>query len=474
MNVSSYVEKEIGIEVFFTDTKGIGGKLKTFPEDFIVDETSILKPKLGDFTVARIRSRNWETNRLIRHISTALGISRKRIYFAGTKDKRAITTQLIGFHLPIENVKKMEIPDVEILEIYSSDKPVEIGGLIGNRFEITVRNVRLQGDELIATLKKSAEHILSYGGFPNFFGIQRFGAVRPITHIVGKHIIHGDFESAVFTYTGNPVGGEHKESFNARKFLEETHDFAESLKMYPKQLSFERAMMHYLVKHPDDYVNALRELPKNLLMMFVHAYQSYIFNKILSERIRRKLPLNEALIGDVVLPVDKNDLPDQKNSIMVEKRNQEKINKRIKENKAFVSGVVFGSETKFAEGEQGEIERKVVEDEKIKREDFIIPKMPELTSKGVRRNLLAPLKKIDYDIKDSTKLSNMEPPCEIPTEKPSVPLEKPEGFSRDVRKTSKCFPSHAEFTVTLNFELLKGSYATCLLREFMKGDVMDY
>jgi tRNA pseudouridine13 synthase len=165
--------------------------------------------------------------------------------------------------------------------------------------------------------------------------------------------------------------------------------------------------------------------------MFIHAYQSYLFNKILSERIRKGLPLNETLIGDIVLPVDKNNLPDQKNLIMVEKSNQEKINKRIKENKAFVSGIVFGAETRFAEGEQGEIERKVVDEEGVKREDFIIPKMPELTSKGVRRNLLAPLRKLDYDIKDST--------------------------------------------VTLNFELLKGSYATCLLREFMKSTgIMDY
>ncbi len=140
--------------------------------------------------------------------------------------------------------------------------------------------------------------------------------------------------------------------------------------------------------------------------------------------------MNEALIGDIVLPVDKNNLPDPKNLIRVSRINQEKINKKILENKAFVSGIVFGAETKFAEGEQGEIEQKIVEKEKIKREDFIIPKMPELSSKGLRRNLLATLKKIDYEINGNT--------------------------------------------VTLNFELPKGSYATSLLREFMKTDVRDY
>ncbi len=245
------VDKDIGINVFFTDTEGIGGKLKIFPEDFVVDEISI-EPKhvVGEYTIARIRVRNWETNRLIRQISKNLGISRKRISFAGTKDKKAVTTQLISIKAHIENVQKMRISDAEVLDIYTSNKPIEIGDLIGNRFKIIIRNATLQDDELQKNLKTSIGQIINTGGFPNFFGIQRFGAIRPITHIVGKHIIHNDFESAVFTYIANPVHGESEESFNARKFLEETHDFSESLKIYPKYLSFEKSMINYLVKHP--------------------------------------------------------------------------------------------------------------------------------------------------------------------------------------------------------------------------------
>lgn len=425
------VEKDTGVEVFFTDTKGVGGKLKTFLEDFIVNEVSI-EPKHvpGEYTIARIRAYNWETNRLIRQISKNLGISRKRISFAGTKDKRGVTTQIIGIKAPVESIQKMRINDVDVLDTYTSNKSIGIGDLIGNRFEITLRYARFQGDELRKNFRNTTEQITTVNGFPNFFGIQRFGAVRPITHVVGKHIVHEDFEKAVFTYIANPVESEQKESFDARRFLEETHDFAEALKIYPKQLSFERAIMHCLVKYPDDYVNALRTLPKNLLMMFVHAYQSYLFNRILSERIKRKLPLNKSLTGDIILPVDKNNLPDPGNLIKVEKTNREKINKKIREGKAFVSGLVFGAKTEFADGEQGEIERKIINEEKIKKEDFIIPEMPEVSSKGVRRNLLVPLKKLDYDIKGDT--------------------------------------------VTLNFELPKGSYATCLLREFMKTDAVDY
>ena len=55
----------------------------------------------------------------------------------------------------------------------------------------------------------------------------------------------------------------------------------------------------------------LKELPKNLLTMFVYAYQSYLFNKILSERIKKNLPLNKAVVGDIILPIRK-DIIDEK------------------------------------------------------------------------------------------------------------------------------------------------------------------
>ena len=164
--------------------------------------------------------------------------------------------------------------------------------------------------------------------------------------------------------------------------------------------------------------------------MFVHAYQSYLFNRILSIRIEKGLLTSQPLIGDIVLPVDNNGLPDHKKWIDVTKDNIEKIGKRIREGKAFISGLVPGAEVRLAGGEQGDIEKIVIEEAGVEPKDFIIPKMRALSSKGIRRELISPLKDFTYEIEN-------------------------EG-------------------VRMCFELMKGCYATSLLREFMKTDVLSY
>jgi tRNA pseudouridine13 synthase len=179
------VEKACGIEVFLTKTKGIGGKLRTTPEDFIVQE-QYSYPKAapdGNITIAEITSTSWETHHLANELSKKLHISRMRIGFAGTKDKRAQTTQLISFYnvLP-EAVANITLKDVTIKNIYRSNRAVHIGELHGNQFHIRIRDIDARVSS--QTLESCCSLLHKHGGFPNFFGIQRFGIMRPITHIV--------------------------------------------------------------------------------------------------------------------------------------------------------------------------------------------------------------------------------------------------------------------------------------------------
>lgn len=424
-------EKQIGIETFLTKDKGIGGKLRVNLEDFIVEEISVSPNKEnGKYTIVKIRAKNWETFKLINEISKKLKVSRNRINFAGTKDKRAIKTQLISIKDSIEKVLQLDIQDVEILDAYTSSKKIDVGDLLGNKFHVVIREIKMEKNEAKEIVENISNQILDVRGFPNFFGVQRFGILRPISHIVGKNIIKKNFKEAVFTFIGNPMENEDKEVIKARKFVEETEDFNEVLKFYPKYLNFERAMMHYLKNHPSDYCGSFNKLPKNLTKMFVHAYQSYIFNRILSERMKKGIPINEPIIGDICLPIEKNGLPNRKELIEVDESNFAKIRKKVKEGKAIVSAILFGYEPEFAKGEQGEIERKIIEEERVNPNDFIIPKIEKLSSKGIRREILAPLKKIDW------KVDNY---------------------------------------VELKFQLIKGCYATSLLREFMKcKDLMCY
>jgi tRNA pseudouridine13 synthase len=248
-------EKNIGITTFLTNVDGVGGKLRSIPEDFVVTEISNYpsKKENGRFTIADVTSTNWETNLLLKEISNRLHISRKRVGFAGTKDKRAKTTQLMSFYnVPVEKLSNVKIKDVVIENIYTSDKPVKIGNLVGNKFEITVRNI--EGKIKDEQVRNISNVITVNSGFPNFYGIQRFGIIRPITHVVGRCIARDDFEGAVMTYIANPIEGEDEETYILRKNLEETRDFSEALKSYPRFLNFEKAIMNKLVVESNDFL----------------------------------------------------------------------------------------------------------------------------------------------------------------------------------------------------------------------------
>ena len=250
--------------------------------------------------------------------------------------------------------------------------------------------------------------------------------MRPITHVVGRHLVRGEFREAVEAYVANPLEGENPESYEVRSALRDTGDVQQALRSYPRAYGFEKAILNRLATRPEDFVGALRALPFNLLMMFVHGYQSFLFNRILSERIRRGLPIHEPVAGDLVLPADLRGLPDRSRTIEITCDNLERAAKRCREGKAWVSGILYGSEPEWAGGEPGQIEKAVVASEGIRPEDFIIPEIPRISSKGTRREILAPIRDL---------------------------VSRLEGGN-----------------LTLAFELTRGSYATSLVREFTKSE----
>ncbi len=425
-------EHQIGIDTYSINKPGVGGKLRVRIDDFHVTELFLYPPKKdnGHFTIAEVSARNWETNTLVHEIADRLHLSKRRISFAGNKDKRAWSTQLMSFErISPEHLSQLNIKDVSFENIYQSDVPVRIGDLLGNRFEITVRNI----DAAIVPeqIKKLVSPLETWGGFPNFYGIQRFGVIRPITHLVGKYIVQGDFEKAAMTYVAHPMIGENEVTYSLREELEKTRDYAKAFHSYPDALNFEKAMLNKLIQNPNDFVGAFKELPKNLLMMFVNAYESVLFNKMLSERIRRNIPIHHAIVGDIICPVRKNVVTND--IISVRETNLDKVNKQISKKKAVVSGLLVGCDTIFAEGEMGEIEHAVIESEKIDPRDFIIPEIPFLSSSGSRRALLALVPSLEWTLHiDELHEENQ--------------------------------------ALTLRFDLQKGCYATSLLREIMKSN----
>ncbi len=408
-----YTEQDIGIFSFLSHSPGIGGKLRKRVEDFYVEEIPlpVERKDCGKNLFLKVILRNWETNRFVKILSKSLGMSRRRIKFAGNKDKRGITVQYFCI-LNYQGDLSIHLKDVEILETFRSDQCLEIGDLYGNRFEILLQ------DTICDDRVEKIEDELN-GFFPNFFGVQRFGASRPITHLVGKFIIQGNYRDAVRYYVGFPSAFEHDDG---RKIFFENMDPLAAIKEIDKNASYERAILNYLIKNPGDYVGALRELPKNLLLLFVHGYQSYLFNKILSERLKIGADLK---VGDVVMKIDSHGVPIQ-DFVKVNNFNFPKIKKLVLERKAYVSTILFGYNTDFSGGIQGEIERKIIEDEGISPDMFRIKELYELSSRGRRRNILSPI--IDY-------------------------------------KRDEC---------RFRFTLYRGSYATSLMREFMKQESLEF
>jgi tRNA pseudouridine13 synthase len=438
-------EKAIGLGCYITKTDPLGGKLKKLPEDFQVSEIALPPPldPSGEFTIAKIKVYNWETNRLIRAFSKRLMISRRRIGFAGTKDKRAVTTQLFSFRCPEEQVRSMGLKDVFIIDTYRSNKPLEIGDLQGNNFQIRIRDIGLEDGMISRIAGSTSNEIKESGGFPNYFGIQRFGSIRPITHVIGRHIIKSDFKRAVMDYIGNPGEFEKTEGHSARRRLDAEMDFKEALDYYPQDYIFERSMIYHLIKNPDDWIGAIEQLPDNLRMMFVHAYQSFLFNRILTSRLEKGLSLSSCVLGDIVLPLNKNLLPDHRNYITVTQGNIQEVSELVKRRKAFISGLIVGYEAVFADGEMGEIERKVIAEEGADPSDFMVDQMVVLSSKGIRRELLS----TPFDLRWRVSKSPI---------------------------VSGSTGTAVEDVLELQFSLFKGCYATSLLREYMKANILDY
>jgi tRNA pseudouridine13 synthase len=438
LKASPEFEKRIGIWFYATRADGIGGTIKVKPADFFVREvTNRTEGTEGKYLIAELTKQNWDTHSVVREISNRLRVSRNRIGFAGTKDKFAVTTQKISIWDTDENdLERVKIGDVSLKILGRSNKAVSLGDLYGNEFEIVVRDIKGSKEAITEKIAAITNEIETAGGIPNFFGVQRFGINRPITHVVGEHLIRGNIKAAVLSYISDIFPEESEEAKEARQLCKDG-DLKECLKRMPTFLRYERSMLNELVKSgageigEAKFLSAFAVLPKNLQKLFVHAYQAYLFNLILSHRMKHNMPFNEAVVGDVVCYHNELGLADPDRVEKVTADKLEGINRLIKHGRAFVTAPIVGSETVLADSVEGEIERKVIEAEKVALNNFFIEKLPEISSKGIRRPVLVPV-----DVK-----------------------------SNEINEDDL---NPGRLKATLQFFLPKGSYATVLLREYMK------
>jgi len=295
-------------------------KIKQEPEDFIVKEISIVPLKeTGEYSYFLLKKKNYSTVRAIQHIAQALRIKPKLIGFAGNKDKIAITEQVISIYLgKKERVEDIRLRDIELEFLGKGDNPISLGDLEGNSFEIKVRDLSEQEIENLNQKIKS-RYIL----VPNLFGEQRFSSNN---EKVGKAIVKGNFKEAV-----NLV-------------LENKGDFEKEIK-------------EYLKNSPNNYIGAINLIPFKTRKIYVHAYQSYLFNKTIKKYIEKK-------------------------------RTQMEI-------------PIIGFGTEITDSELKEITSNLLEKEEVTPRDFIIKQMPDLSAEGGSRDLFFEVMDLETEQQDN-------------------------------------------------------------------------
>ena len=297
------LENDLGMRWYSSDDDGIGGNLRTVPEDFLVEEIPLPEKggTEGPYLICLLTKKNWELQHAVKEIAKRLSISHRRIGWAGTKDRNAVTRQWISlYNVTREQVAGVRLKDITLEPVRQANEQFSLGDLAGNRFSIVIRNCIAVDPADLANRIAGLGRAVS-AGVPNYFGIQRFGAIRPVTHAVGEWILRGDYERAVATYVGQEFPLESEHVRNARRSWLETRDAQQALRTLPLQMGYERAMLAYLATHDGDYAGALQELPPKLLSMFVSAFQSYIFNLALSRRFDDGNILSVPVAGDRLL-----------------------------------------------------------------------------------------------------------------------------------------------------------------------------
>lgn len=159
------------------------GVLKLNPEDFQVDEIPLMTAKgEGEHIYLHIKKREVNTHWVARLLAEKFGVKEQDVSYAGQKDRYAVTTQWFSIYAPkIEmtlDTRPFPDEDIEILEQTRHSKKLRRGDLIGNRFNIVLRDVKSQTDQNSDELKQALEENLQkikLNGVPNYFGLQRFG-----------------------------------------------------------------------------------------------------------------------------------------------------------------------------------------------------------------------------------------------------------------------------------------------------------
>ncbi len=368
---------------------GLGGHIKERPEDFLVEELPLYRPSgRGDHTIVQIEKRGTPTFDALLFLSKTAKVSERVIGYAGLKDSRAVARQYVSLpKVSPERVLGLTHRKFKVLSAVRNEKPLKIGHLRGNRFTIRIRGAAL--DQVDAA--REVLETLVARGMPNAYGGQRFG-VRQDGHLLGRLMLQEDWQGLMDQLLGKPKAMEMNPLMVQARTAYDAGNLAEAHSLFPMKHRTEKKAAGVLARGgtPLEAFEAVVRGPRRI---WISAWQSYLFNRVLDARVRDGT-YDKLLLGDVAWL--------HESSAMVPVTDPEAEARRVA---AFVmspTGPLVGYDPRLASGAAGALEQAIMDEESVDPEAF---RDGAGRARGLRRALRVPLEEASLEVEpDGTVL----------------------------------------------------------------------
>jgi len=283
------LDSQIAISVYSTEFNGIGGKIKVESEDFQVTELISQKAQnsINDqegYAVYKLKKKKIDTYHALSDVFRKKGIRLKSL---GLKDASAVTEQFVCSGNKGKTIENFSTDKYSLEKIGFVKKPLSKKDMISNRFKIK-----------ISDCSNDLPYFTEYDKMLNFYGYQRFGSKRPVTHLIGKAILQRDFKKAVELILSFTSPYDSKENTEIREKLSDKENYEKYFDQVPYQMDIERIVLKEMIKH-GDALRAIRSIQISLRRFYIQAYQSFLFNQSLSSAYSDGENLFEAQPSDV-------------------------------------------------------------------------------------------------------------------------------------------------------------------------------